>query len=169
MRDLARKFLSHDCGPFAQFVKYGAVGVMATCVHLAVFYLLASTCLKCLTEDDKAVRLLSLPSAAFTGAEPWYASRGTLASGATAVGFTVANVFCYIMNRAFVFTPGRFRWPVEFAMFFAAAAFATVVALAAMKVLIDFFGVMTSLAVVAEVAISFIVNFFVRKHVIFKG
>ena len=85
------------------------------------------------------------------------------------MGFTVANVFCYIMNRAFVFTPGRFRWPVEFAMFFAAAAFATVVALAAMKVLIDFFGVMTSLAVVAEVAISFIVNFFVRKHVIFKG
>ena len=85
MRDLARKFLSHDCGPFAQFVKYGAVGVMATCVHLAVFYLLASTCLKCLTEDDKAVRLLSLPSAAFTGAEPWYEARWFLAAVATAL------------------------------------------------------------------------------------
>ena len=122
MRDLARKFLSHDCGPFAQFVKYGAVGVMATCVHLAVFYLLASTCLKCLTEDDKAVRLLSLPSAAFTGAEPWYEARWFLAAVATAAGFTVANVFCWLMNRAFVFRPGKFAWHVEFALFYGAAA-----------------------------------------------
>ena len=163
------KIISRDSGPFWQFVKYGAIGVASTLVQLVVFYLLASTFVKCLGPDDWAVKFLGLPAAEFTGAEPWYASRGTLASGATAVGFTVANVFCYIMNRAFVFTPGRFRWPVEFAMFFAAAAFATVIALAAMKILIDFFGVMTSLAVVAEVAISFIVNFFVRKHVIFKG
>ena len=66
-----RKYLSHDAGPFAQLVKYGIVGVMATCVQTGVFYLLASTCLKCLTADDWAVRLLGLPSVAFTGAEPW--------------------------------------------------------------------------------------------------
>ena len=142
---------------------------MATAVQTGVFYVLASTCLKCLTPDDWAVRLLSLPSAEFTGAEPWYASRGALASLATAAGFTVANVFCWLMNRAFVFRPGKYRWHVEFAMFFGAAAFATLVALAVMKVLIDGFGMMTTLAVVIEVLVSFMVNFFVRKCFIFKG
>ena len=163
-----RDILSRDASPFWQFVKYGLVGVMATVVQTGVFYILASTCLKCLAADDWAVRFLCLPSAEFSGAEPWYASRGAIASAATAVGFTVANVFCWIMNRAFVFKPGRYRWYVEFAMFFGAAAFATVMALAVMKTLIDCFGMMTTLAVAVEVVVSFLVNFFVRKFFIFK-
>ena len=38
-----------------------------------------------------------------------------------------------------------------------------------MKLLIDRFGMMTTLAVFVEIAVSFLVNFFVRKFVIFKG
>ena len=164
-----RRFLSHDCGPFAQFVKYGAIGVMATCVQMAVFYLLAATCLKCLTADDLAVRHLGLPSAPFTGAEAWYVSRWFLAAVATAVGFTVANVFCWLMNRAFVFRPGKFRWYVEFGMFFGAAAGAMGIALFVQSVLIGWFGVTTSFAAVVEVIVSFLVNFCVRKFFIFRG
>ena len=167
--DFVGKFLSHDSGPFAQFVKYGAIGVMATCVQTGVFYVLAATCLKCLTADDLAVRLLGLPSVAFTGEEAWYASRGTIAAAATAVGFVVANVFCWLMNRWFVFRPGKFRWYLELAMFFGASTLATVIALGLMKVLIDQFGLMTTLAVGIEVVVSFLVNFFIRKFVIFKG
>ena len=166
---MLRNILSHDAGPFWQFAKYGLVGVMATCVQTGVFYLLASTCLKCLGPDDWAVRFLGLPSAAFTGEEAWHASRGTLAAAATAAGFAVANVFCWLMNRAFVFRPGRFRWYAEFGMFFCAAAMATLVALGVMKVLIDSFGMMTTLAVAVEVAVSFLVNFFARKFFIFRG
>ena len=165
---MLRKILSHDAGPFWQFAKYGLVGVMATCVQTAVFYVLASTILRCLGPDDWAVVRLGLPSATFSGGEPWHASRGTLAAEATAAGLAVANVFCWLMNRAFVFRPGKFRWYVEFAMFFGAAALATLVALAVMKLLIDCFGMMTSLAVAVEIAVSFLVNFFVRKFVIFK-
>ncbi len=165
----ARKFLSHDAGPFAQFVKYGAIGVASTLVQLGVFSLLAARCLKCLAPDDIAVRFLGLPSAEFTGAEPWHAARWFLAGVATAGGFVVANVFCWIMNRLFVFRPGKFKWHVEFGMFFSAAAAATLIALAAQSVLIRFFGVSTSFAVVAEVLVSFCVNFVVRKFFIFKG
>ena len=164
-----RNILSNEAGPFAQFVKYGIVGVMATCVQTGIFYILAATCLKCLTADDWAVRLLGLPSVAFTGEEAWYASRGTLAAAATAVGFVVANIFCWIMNRLFVFRPGKFRWYVELGMFFGASTLATVIALGVMKLLIDQFGLMTTLAVVVEVIVSFLVNFFIRKFVIFKG
>ena len=168
-RDFVEKFLSHDAGSFAQFVKYGAIGVMATCVQTGVFYVLASTCLRCLTADDWAVKLLGLPSVAFTGNEAWYASRGMIAAAATAVGFVVANIFCWLMNRRFVFKPGKFRWYVELAMFFGASTLATVIALGLMKFLIDQFGLMTTLAVGVEVVVSFLVNFFIRKFVIFKG
>jgi putative flippase GtrA len=164
-----REILSHDSGPFWQFVKYGVIGVMATCVQTGVFYVFASTCLKCLTADDWAVKLLGLPSVAFTGAEPWYATRGMLAAAATAVGFIIANIFCWLMNRWFVFKPGKFPWHVEFGMFFGASTLATVIALGVMKLLIDQFGLMTTLAVVVEVLVSFFVNFFARKFFIFKG
>lgn len=165
---MLRKILSHDAGPFWQFAKYGLVGVMATFVQTAVFYVLASTCLKCLGQDDWAVSLLGLPAASFTGEEPWYASRGAIASAATSVGFVIANVFCWLMNRAFVFRPGKFRWYVEFGMFFGAASFATLIALGIMKLLIDRFGMMTTLAVAFEIAVSFLVNFVLRKYFIFK-
>jgi putative flippase GtrA len=163
------KVLSRDAGPFWQFVKYGVIGVLSTAIQTAVFYLLAATCLKCLTPDDWAVRFLGLPSAVFTGRECWYASRGMVAAAATGIGFVIANLFCWLMNRRFVFEPGRHRWPVELALFFGASTSATVVALAVMKVLIDQLGFMTSLAVIIEVAVSFAVNFFARKFFIFKG
>ena len=169
MRDFIRRFLSHDCGPFAQYVKYGAIGVAATVVQFAVFYALASTCLKCLTPSEKAVELLGLPSVVFSGDEPWHHARWFLAGVATAAGFVVANVFCWLMNRRFVFRPGRYRWYIEFAMFVGAATFATVVALGVMNVLIKYAGMMTTFAVVVEIAVSFFVNFFIRKFLIFKG
>ena len=166
---LDRHILSNEAGPLAQFIKYGIVGVMATCVQTGIFYILAATCLKCLTADDWAVKLLGLPSVAFTGDEAWYASRGMLAAAATAIGFIAANIFCWLMNRWFVFKPGKFRWYVELGMFFGASTLATLIALGVMKFLIDQFGMMTTLAVVVEVIVSFFVNFFIRKFVIFKG
>lgn len=161
---MVRRFLSHDSGPFAQFVKYGAIGVLSTCVQMIGFYLLAATCLKCLGADDWAVRFLGLPSVEVSDG-----LRAFRAAVATAGGFTVANIFCWIMNRLFVFKPGKFRWYVEFLMFFGVAALATVVALGVQSLLIKYFGMMTTAAVIVEVVASFLMNFFVRKFVIFKG
>ena len=161
---LVRRFLSHDSGPFAQFVKYGVIGVLSTCVQMIGFYLLAATCLKCLGADDWAVRFLGLPSVEVSDG-----LRAFRAAVATAGGFTVANIFCWIMNRLFVFKPGKFRWYVEFLMFFGVAALATVVALGVQSLLIRYFGMMTTAAVIVEVVASFLMNFFVRKFVIFKG
>lgn len=162
-RDLIR-FLSHECGPFAQFVKYGVIGVLATCVQMVGFYLLAATCLRCLGSDDWAVRFAGLPSVEVTDGV-----RAFRAAIATACGFTVANVFCWLMNRWFVFKSGKYRWYVELSLFFGVAALATVVALGVQSLLIKYFGMMTTAAVIVEVLVSFLMNFFVRKFVIFKG
>ena len=160
-----KKILSHDCGPFWQFVKYGAIGVMATLVQTGVFYLLATTYLKCLTADDIMVKLLGLASAEGL-TDGVRAFRFALA---TSVGFVFANIFCWLMNRWFVFKPGKFRWYVEFGMFFGTSAVATVIALATSSALINWCGLMTTAAVFIEVVVSFLVNFFVRKFFIFKG
>ena len=159
-----RRFLSHDSGPFAQFVKYGAIGVLSTCVQMVGFYILAATCLKCLAADDWAVRFARLPAVEVSDG-----IRALRAAVATAGGFTVANVFCWLMNRLFVFKPGKFRWYVEFALFFGVAALATVIALGVQSLLIKHFGMMTTAAVIVEVFVSFLLNFFIRKFVIFKG
>lgn len=159
-----RRFLSHDSGAFAQFVKYGAIGVMSTCVQMVAFYVLAATALKCLGPDDWAVRFLGLPAVS-VGA----GVRAFRAAAATAIGFTVANIFCWLMNRLFVFKPGRYRWYVEFSLFFGVAALATVVALGVQSLLIKYAGLMTTMAVIVEVIVSFFFNFFIRKFIIFKG
>jgi len=149
---------------FAQFVKYGTNGVIATYVQTGVFYALGATCLLCLGPDDWAVRYLGFPSVA--------ASDGIRAfrfAAATAVGFTFANVVCWMMNRWCVFRPGKFSWYVELGMFFGTSLIATVIALGLSSAMIHFAGLMTTLAVVVEVIVSFFVNFFVRKFFIFKG
>ena len=159
-----RRFLSHDSGPFAQFVKYGAIGVASTLVQMIVFYLLASTCCRCLGPDDWAVKWLGLPAVELSRF-----MRGFRFAVDTAVGFSVANVFCWLMNRLFVFRPGKFAWYKEFGMFFGAAAGAMAIATGLSWVLIHCVGLQTTAAVVIEVVVSFLVNFFVRKFFIFKG
>ncbi len=156
--------LSHDAGPFWQFVKYGTVGVMSTCVQVGVFYLLATTCLKCLAADDWAVRLLGFAATDISDEE-----RAKLFFIATAIGFVIANIFCWLMNRWFVFKPGKFRWYVELVMFFGAATAATVIALGLSSGLIRFAGLMTSAAVLIEIVSSFIINYAARKFFIFRG
>ena len=149
---------------FFQFVKYGANGVMATYVQTGTFYLLGATCLMCLGPDDWAVRVLGLPSAEIPDGV-----RAFRFATATAAGFVVANVFCWLMNRWCVFTPGKFRWYIEFALFFAASTLATAIALGLSAAFIRLAGLMTTIALAIEIVVSFFVNFFMRKFFIFKG
>lgn len=159
-----RRFLSHDSGPFAQFVKYGVIGVASTLVQMIVFYLLASTVCQCLGPEDWAVKWFGLPQVDVS-----HVVRGFRFAVDTVLGFTVANVFCWLMNRAFVFRPGKFAWYKEFGMFFCAAAGAMALATGLSWVLINWVGLQTTTAVVIEIVVSFLVNFFVRKFFIFKG
>ncbi|MBR4654466.1 MAG: GtrA family protein [Kiritimatiellae bacterium] len=159
-----KRCLSHEAGPFMQLVKYGIVGVMATCVQTGVFYVLAATWLKCLNPDDWAVKFMGLPSVEVSDSV-----RACRFAVATSLGFILANIFCWLMNRWFVFKPGRFRWYVEFGMFVGSATLATVIALGVSSALIRYAGMMTTLAVVVEVVVSFLVNYFIRKFFIFKG
>ncbi len=147
-----------------QLFKYGVIGVLATLVQATVFYIVAATFLRCLAADDFAVRFLGLPAADV--ADTVRAVRFALA---TAIGFVFSNVFCWLMNRWFVFRAGKFSWFVELFLFMSVSALAMLIATVLSAVLIDRFGFMTTLAFLVEVVVSFVMNFFIRKFIIFKG
>jgi putative flippase GtrA len=156
LRDFQRIFL--------QVFKYGIIGVASTLIQSVVFYILAMTVLGCLTADDIVVKIFGCGESDI--ADSVRAVRFAIATG---IGFTFANVFCWLMNRVFVFTPGKFKWHVEFAMFFGVSALAMVLATIVSSALINWCGLMTSLAVLIEIMMSFALNFFARKFFIFKG
>lgn len=147
-----------------QLVKYGVIGVLATLVQLTVFYSLASTLLKCLKPDDWVVKLLGMSAVEISDS-----SRGLNFAICTTIGFVISNFFCWVMNRLFVFRPGKFSWYVELALFYAASTLAAVISIALSWLSINSFGLMTTLAVFIEIVVSFLCNYFIRKFVIFKG
>lgn len=164
MSERLRKILSLESGPFWQFVKYAVAGAASTLVQVVCFYILAATCLKCLKADDWAVAWLGVPSAAI--ADGVRAVRFAIATG---IGFLVANVFCWVVNRMFVFTPGRHSLWKELALFVAVSGAAMALATAISSFLIEKYSLMTTIAHALEIAVSFLFNYFLRKHLIFRA
>ena len=171
MKAFVKKILSHDAPPLIQFIKYGAVGVLSTFIQMAVFYLLACTVILCLNSEDAFLKLLdyfNIDSKSIV-VNISDSTRAWRAAFATGIGFVIANVFCWIMNRLFVFKPGRHKWYIEFFLFFSTALIALFTGIAIQTVLIKFAGWTTSSAFILEIVSSFAINYIVRKFFIFKG
>ena len=164
MRVDLKRYLGHEAGPLVQFIKYGLVGGVATATQIVVFFLLGFRLLPCLTRDDIIVRLLGLSVPAITESV-----RAWNAGWCNALGFLVSNTLCYLLNRIFVFKPGRHRWIVEFLLFFAVSGISLFLGTALQTLLIARYGAQTSLAFGANIASALAINYAMRKFVIFKG
>ena len=149
---------------FWQIFKYGVIGILATAINLAVAELFAAYVWPCLGSDDLFVKFLGFASSSVSDAE-----RATRAVYCNFVGFFVANLVCWLLNRRYVFTPGRHHWIVEYALFLASSGFAILCGSAAIWTLVRFYGMQTTYSFVTHVLVSVIVNFVFRKFFIFKG
>lgn len=159
-----KKHLGHDAHPLVQFIKYGIAGGVATGTHILTFFLCGWFFLPCLTQNDIVVRLLGLTAPAL--------SEGTRALNAgicNAVGFVFSNTVCYVLNRLFVFKPGRHPWAVEFLLFFGVSGISMVIGTAIQTFLITHQGLQTTLAFGANIVCALLINYAMRKFVIFKG
>lgn len=146
-----------------QIIRYGLIGALATAINLAVAVVLDAYVWPCLNESDLAVRYLGLPSAAIDAAtRARHAVYGNLA------GFFLANVVCWLLNRKFVFVPGRHVWIVEYLLFLAGSGFAILIGNAVIYLVIALAGVETTYALAINVVVSVAVNFVVRKFIVFK-
>jgi len=148
-----------------QFVKYGISGLVATGVHLVVFYGMAIWVLPALTEDDPMIRLLGMgaPAAVSDGL------RATRAAIGTGAAFMISNLAAYLMNILWVFKRGRHHWAVEIAMFYLVSGISLIVGTLMQTWLILHWGISTTVAFGTNMIASLAINFVVRKFLIFKS
>ncbi|MCR5751656.1 MAG: GtrA family protein [Kiritimatiellae bacterium] len=147
-----------------QIFKYGVIGVVATAINLAVAELCAAYVWPCLGPNDLFVK-----HCGFAPSDVTDAVRATLAVYCNLVGFFVANIVCWLLNRKYVFTPGRHFWFVEWLLFLAGSGFAIACGSAVIWVLVRYHGMQTTYSFMVNVFVSVMVNFVVRKFFVFKG
>ena len=158
-----KKQLGHEASPLVQFIKYGIAGGAATATNIIVFFLLGWLVLPCLTDADPLVKLLGLQVPEITeSARVWRAGI------CNTIGFVVSNLFCYLLNRLFVFKPGRHVWFVEMLLFLAGSGISFVIGLGLQTILIRC-GVQTTPAFAANIVVAVLLNYVTRKFFIFKG
>ena len=164
MQNLIKQFTGKEHGALVQFIKYGIAGGLATGVHIVVVTIVAAFILPCLSAQDKAVEWLHLPSVDID-----QASRALRATLGNFIAFLFSNFVAYFLNIKFVFEDGRHSRKVEMAAFFAVSGFSIAVGSCLVFVLVNKFGAETSVAILANVVASVMINYVMRKFVIFKG
>ena len=159
-----KRQLGHDVHPVVQFIKYGFVGGIATGINIVLFFALGCTLLPCLTEDDIMVKLFGM------SVEPISkATRIWNSSICNTAGFLVSNTVCYILNRLFVFKPGRHSMKVECALFFGVSGLSWAIGLTIQRSLIQLWDIQTTIAFAVNILCALLINYAMRKFVIFKG
>jgi len=164
MHSLLKQFTGREHGPFVQFVKYGISGGAATAVHIALFSVMAWLVFPALTEREFVVRLFHLHLPALTDA-----ARARNAALDNFVAFLFSNFTAYLLNILWVFKRGRHHWLMEIGMFYAVSGLSMLIGTTIQTWMIVHFGLTTTISFVANLVTAMLINFAMRKFVIFKG
>jgi putative flippase GtrA len=159
-----QNLLSPDAGPVVQFVKYAICGGVATATHILIFHLVGWRLAPCLQPADPFVKFLRL-----SVPELSVQRRARNSMVANVGAFLLSNLVAYWLNVLFVFKAGRHHWTVELALFFAVSAVSLVIGTSLMGWLIRRFGLLTTLAFGSNIVIALLINYAMRKFVIFNG
>ena len=151
--------------PLAQVAKYVVCGGISVAVDQAIFYLLAWLVWPCLRATDPVARLIVAVGLPFDAATEAELARNYY--GIKAICFLLSNAVVYVLNVLFVFESGRHRRPVEVVLFFGAALFQFFFIWLG-RVLITTFGWEVTYSNVAMLVCGIVMNYFVRKFLVFK-
>lgn len=151
---------------FIQFIKYGLSGAAATCVHLLVFYIMAIWVLPALTATDPVFKVLKVDVPVVDVDTLIRAKRAAWDNG---VAFVISNFTAYVLNVLFVFKAGRHHWAVEIGLFYLVSGVSLLIGTLLQSALIAKLGLSTTLAFGANMVSSLMINYAMRKFVIFKG
>jgi len=164
MRDFLKQFKGRQHGPLVQFIKYGIAGGIATAVHISLFYFCALKILPALNQGDAVAGLLHLHIA---GVSDVIRARNSIFDNV--IAFLFSNLTAYLINIAWVFESGRHHRVLEIGFFYLVSGISTLIGSALMGLLIARFGMTTTVAFAANVVVSLLINFVLRKYVIFRG
>jgi putative flippase GtrA len=164
MQNFLRQFKGRQHGPLVQFIKYAIAGAIATAVHVSVFYFCALKVLPALNQRDVLVGLLHLHAGTVSDA---IRARNSVIDNV--IAFIFSNLTAYLINIVWVFESGRHNRVVEIGFFYLVSGISTAIGSALMGFLIREFSITTTVAFGANVVVSLLINFVLRKYVIFKG
>lgn len=158
------QLLSPQAPPIVQFFKYAVCGGIATATQIAIFHLIGWRLIPCLQPHDPFVKYLHLqvPEIAL-------AKRARNSMIANVIGFIFSNFVAYLLNVLFVFKAGRYPWPVELGLFYVVSAVSLVIGSSLMVWLIRRFGLLTTIAFGSNLVVALLVNYAMRRFVIFNG
>jgi len=159
-------FLEGKDSPVAQIVKYALCGSLSVLADQLTFYLLAWLVFPCLRATDPVFQLLEA-----VGFSVQAATEAELARNfwiIKTICFLVSNTVVYLLNVRYVFEAGRHRKPVEILLFFGSSLFQFFFIWLG-GVLITVFKWEVTYSNIAMLVVALIVNFVIRKKVVFKG
>jgi len=170
MKNIIEQFKGREASPLIQFVKYGIAGGVATAVCITTFYIMSIFVLNALSADDTVIELMRR----FVGinidiaplADSIRARNAAINNGAA---FVVANFVCYLINIAWVFKPGRHHWAVEIGLFYLVSGVSFALGTGLQTWLIAQFGIQTTIAFGSNLITALLINYAMRKFVIFNG
>ena len=164
MHSIFKQFTQREASPFIQFVKYAIAGAIATAVHITTFYILAVHVLPALEPDDIVIKALRISVVDLTDA-----LRARNAMIDNAIAFVISNLIAYLCNILWVFESGRHHRVIEIGMFYLVSGASIIIGSILMGMLINYFSLSTTVAFVAIMIVSVLINYILRKKVIFKG
>ena len=165
IRSSLSAFLRRKDNPYAQFIKYVFCGGTSVAIDTLVFYLLAWLVFPCMRASDPIARFIE-----YFGFEVPTVTEGELARNflvIKAICFVVSNTVVYLLNILFVFEAGRYRRPMEVVLFFGASLFQFAFIWLG-RVLISDFGWEVTYSNISMLVLGIIMNYFIRKFVVFK-
>lgn len=165
MKTILHQFKSRDQHtPMVQFIKYGISGGVSTLIHVACFYTMAVALLPALNPDDVIARFLHLAADIVPDG---IRARNSMIDNV--VAFLFSNLAAYVINIKWVFEPGRHHPFLEILFFYLWSGISIIIGSAIMGLLIHQAGIATTFAFIINVAVCLLINFVVRKHLVFKG
>ena len=188
MKRILKQFVARDAHPTIQFIKYGIAGGVATIVDVALFYFLSLTVFPALQPDDDLLvglaKVYELLSSYVTNlpAEGWLYNVFHLHVEPIAetvrknnfiisrcLVFFVSNFTAYVLNALWVFKPGRHSRQKELTLFYTVSVISFFIGTGIGWGLINYIGISTSQAYVANLISAVLINYVCRKYLIFNG
>jgi putative flippase GtrA len=164
MCHILKQFTGREHTPLVQFIKYAICGGIATAVHISLFYLCAYKLLPALSTGDPVANAFYLSVVPVSDS---IRARNSMLDNA--VAFVFSNLTAYLLNIFWVFKSGRHHWLVEIGLFYLVSGISTLIGSSLMGWLINHYGLLTTVAFGASILTSLLINFVLRKYVIFKG
>lgn len=147
-----------------QFVKYVIAGGIATVCHIVLFHLIAWKIFPALGPNDHAVRIFRLK---IREVNDYSRSRNSMLGNF--IAFMFSNLVCYLINIFWVFERGRHGIVVEIMLFYLVSGVSMAIGTALMGLLIRRFHLLTTYAFGTNLVTAVMINYVMRKFVIFAG